>query len=253
MPSNALESDLRRLLGSDAVLTDEAARVAAGTDFITQRGVPMAVVKPASGEQVATVLGYATAHGVPIVPRGAATNLSAAMAPGDDAVVLDLAGMNRILEIDVAAQRAVVEPGVINGDLKAAVAPHGLVYAPDPASVPVSSIGGNIAENAGGPGCIKFGVTFHHVIAVDVALADGRVITLSDDDDVDLLGLIIGSEGTLGVVTRAVLNLIPTPVAQWTRWRRSTTSRTPPTPSRRSLRRESCLPHWNSATSGPSR
>ena len=213
---DALASDLRGLIGSGAVLSDEAARVAAGTDFVTRRGVPAAVVRPTSSDHVAAVLGYASEHGVGIVPRGAATNLAAAIAPADDAVVIDVTGMNRILEIDTEARRAVVEPGVINGDLKAAAAPSGLVYAPDPASTPISTIGGNIAENAGGPGCIKHGVTFHHVLGLEVALADGRVVTLSADDDVDLLGLVIGSEGILGVVTRAELNLLPIPAARWT-------------------------------------
>jgi glycolate dehydrogenase FAD-linked subunit len=215
MPT-ALESDLRRLIGPGAILTDEAARTAAGTDFVTKRGMPIAVARPTSSEQVAALLGYATGHGVKIVPRGAATNLSAAIAPDDDALVLDLAGMNRIVDVDVAARRAIVEPGVINADLKAAVAPHGLVYAPDPASSPISTIGGNVAENAGGPACIKYGVTFHHVVELDVALAGGRVVTLRDDDDVDLLGVMVGSEGILGVATRAVLNLMPIPAARWT-------------------------------------
>ena len=186
------------------------------TDFITQRGVPAAVARLTSSDQVMALLRYASEHGIAIVPRGAATNLSAAIAPGDDSLVLDLASMNRIVEIDAQARRAVVEPGVINADLKTAVAPLGLVYAPDPASTPISTIGGNIAENAGGPGCIKYGVTFHHVLAVDVALADGRLVTFSDDDEVDLLGVTIGSEGILGVVTRAVLNLMPIPAARWT-------------------------------------
>jgi glycolate oxidase len=216
MPGTALEADLRRLVGSDAVFTEEADRVAAGTDFVTQRGVPAAVARPTSSDQVAALLGYAMDHGVKIVPRGAATNLSAAIAPGDDALVLDLARMNRILDMDVAARRAVVEPGVVNADIKAAAAPHGLVYAPDPASAPISTIGGNVAENAGGPACIKYGVTFHHVVALDVALAGGRVATFRDDDEVDLLGVMIGSEGLLGVVTRAVLNLTPIPAVRWT-------------------------------------
>ena len=188
----------------------------AGTDFITQRGAPAAVARPTSTDQVVELLRYATKHGVAVVPRGTATNLSAALAPGDDSLVLDLTNMNRIVEIDAEGRRAVVEPGVINADLKAAVAPLGLVYAPDPASTPISTIGGNIAENAGGPGCIKYGVTFHHVLAVDVALADGRLVTFSDGDEVDLLGVTIGSEGILGVVTRAVLNLMPIPAARWT-------------------------------------
>ena len=124
--------------------------------------------------------------------------------------------MNRIVDIDSDRRRAVVEAGVVNADLKAAAAPSGLTYAPDPASASISTIGGNIAENAGGPGCIKNGVTFHHVLGVDVVLADGRLVTLTDEDDVDLLGVTIGSEGTLGIVTRAVLNLVPVPTARWT-------------------------------------
>ena len=216
MPADALGSDLRRLIGDDAVLTDEAARVLAGTDFVAQRGVPAAVARPTSSEQIVALLRYASQHGIAIVPRGAATNLSAAIAPSDESLVLDLASMNRIVEIDAQARRAVVEPGVINADLKAAAAPAGLVYTPDPASTPISTIGGNIAENAGGPGCIKYGVTFHHVLAVDVALIDGRLVTFSDGDEVDLLGVTIGSEGILGVVTRAVLNLMPIPAARWT-------------------------------------
>jgi glycolate oxidase len=127
--TDALGSDLRRLIGSDAVLTDKATRVLAGTDFITQRGAPAAVARPTSTDQVMELLRYATKHGVAVVPRGAATNLSAAIAPGDDSLVLDLTNMNRILEIDAEGRRAVVEPGVINADLKAAAAPLGLAYA----------------------------------------------------------------------------------------------------------------------------
>jgi glycolate dehydrogenase FAD-linked subunit len=213
---DALVADLRRLIGADAVLTDEAARIAAGTDFITRRGVPGAVARPATGEQVAALVGFAAERGVGVVTRGAATNLAAGIAPNGDSLVLDLAGMDRILEIDAQSRRAIVEPGVINADLKSAVAPAGLAYAPDPASTSISTIGGNIAENAGGPGCIKYGVTFHHVVALDVALADGRLVTFRDDAEVDLLGVMIGSEGTLGVVTRATLNLLVLPAAHWT-------------------------------------
>jgi len=140
MPECALGSDLRRIIGSDAVLTDKAARVWAGTDFITQRGVPAAVARPTSSDQVVALLRYAVEHSVPIVPRGGATNLSGAIAPGDESLVLDLTSMNRIVEIDAQARRAVVEPGVINADLKAAAAAAGLVYAPDPASTPISTI-----------------------------------------------------------------------------------------------------------------
>lgn len=216
MLRDALVNDVRRLIGADAVRTDEPARIAAGTDFITRRGVPGAVARPATGEQVAALVGFAAERGVGIVARGAGTNLAAGLAPSDDSLVLDLTGMDRILEIDALSRRAIVEPGVITADLKSAVAPAGLGYAPDPASTTISTIGGNIAANAGGPGCIKYGVTFHHVVAIDVALADGRLVTFGDDDEVDLLGVMIGSEGTLGVVTRATLNLLPLPAARWT-------------------------------------
>jgi glycolate oxidase len=213
---DSLIADLRRLIGAETVVTDEVARVAAGTDFITKRGVPAAVVRPTSSEQVAAAVGFAGERGIEIVPRGAGTNLAGGMFPTDESLVLDLTGMDGILEVDPESRLAVVQAGVINADLKARVAPAGLTYSPDPASTPISTIGGNIAENAGGPGCIKYGVTFHHVRALEVALADGRLVTFRDDDEVDLLGLMIGSEGTLGVVTRAFLNLLPPPAARWT-------------------------------------
>src|SRR5205807_2683810 len=198
------------------VLTDEASRLAAGTDFIARRGFPEAVVRPSSSGQIAAVLGFAAEQGIAVVPRGAGTNLSGGMAPGSRSLVLDVSAMNRILDVDRQARMAIVQPGVINADLKARVAQEGLVYAPDPASTPISTLGGNIAENAGGPGCIKYGVTFHHVRWIEVALADGRLATFTDDDQVDLLGLMIGSEGILGVVTSAGLNLLPRPDARWT-------------------------------------
>jgi glycolate oxidase len=207
---------LRRLVGAGLVLDDEPSRLAAGTDFITTRGLPAAVVRPTSAEHVAAIVAYAAERGAAVVPRGAGTNLAGGMAPDAQSLVLDLAAMDRILEVDPQSRVAVVQPGVINADLKAFVAPAGLVYAPDPASMPISTIGGNIAENAGGPACIKYGVTFHHVRSLQVALADGRLVTFADDDDVDLLGLMIGSEGVLGVVTQAALNLLPLPQARWT-------------------------------------
>lgn len=116
---DGLVGDLRRLIGADAVLTDKEARVAAGTDFITARGVPGAVVRPATCEEVAAVVSFAAERGIGLVARGAGTNLSAGIVPTDDSLVLDLAEMNRILEVDTESRRAVVEPSVINGDLKA--------------------------------------------------------------------------------------------------------------------------------------
>ena len=144
------------------------------------------------------LLRYASEHGIAIVPRGAATNLSAAIAPSDDSLMLDLASMNRIVEIDAQARRAVVEPGVINADLKTAVAP--LARSGLCAGSGVHSDLHDWRQHSGErrwTWCFKYGVTFHHVLAVDVALADGRLVTFSDDDEVDLLGVTIGSEGIL--------------------------------------------------------
>jgi glycolate oxidase len=165
---------------------------------------------------VAALLGFASERGIAVLPRGAGTNLCGGFAPSPESVVLDLSAMREILAIDPDARRAVVEPGVINGDLQQRLAPMGLCYSPDPASSAISSIGGNIAENAGGPGCIKYGVTFHHVAAVEVVLGDGRVAVFAEGDDIDLLGVMIGSEGILGAVTRATVKLRPLPAATWT-------------------------------------
>ena len=212
----ALVADLRRLVGADAVSIDPDAVTAAGADFMGQRGVFGAVVRPTAAEQVAALLGFAGDRGVPVAPRAAGTNLCGGFVAAPDAIALDMSSMSRVLEVDVEARRAQVEPGVINGDLQAELAPLGLCFSPDPASAPISTIGGNIAENAGGPACIKYGVTFHHVASVEVALTDGRILTLSEDDPHDLLGLVIGSEGVLGVVTRASLRLRPVAAVRWT-------------------------------------
>jgi glycolate oxidase len=207
---DALASDLRRLIGSDAVITDNESRVRAGTDFITYRGAPAAVVHPTSNFQVIELLRYATKQGVRVVPRGTATNLSGAIAPGQDSMVVDLAGMNRIIEIDPERRRAVVEPGVINADVKVAAASLGMTYAPDPASAPISTIGGNIAENAGGPGCIKHGVTFHHVRELDVVLgAKFGSAAMKDVAGFDAKRLVAGGRGTFGRVHRAILRAVP--------------------------------------------
>jgi glycolate oxidase len=178
--------------------------------------VPAAVARVTSGEQAAALLGYASERGVPVSPRGAGTNLCGGFAPGSESVVLDMSSMTRILSLDLDGRRATVEPGLINGDLQAALVPHRLCFSPDPASAGISTIGGNIIENAGGPGCIKHGVTFHHVAAVEVALAGGRLARFGEGDRVDLLGVMIGSEGILGVVTEATLKLRPLPAKTWT-------------------------------------
>ena len=208
--------DLPRALPGAEVLLDRQAIEPFSSDHLGFRGDPGAVVRPRSAEQVAALLILSAERGFAVMPRAAATNLCGSVVPRPDAVILDMTAMNRILSIDEESLRAEVEPGVLNGALQEQLSTGGLCWSPDPASRPISTIGGNISTNAGGPGCIKYGVTFHHVHALEVALSDGRIIQLRDDDPVDLLGVMIGSEGTLGVVTRAELRLRRLPSEAWT-------------------------------------
>jgi glycolate oxidase len=210
--ANPLVTDLTALLGSDTVLADAAALPAYGQDFLENRGTPGVVVRPQRAETVAAVLRYAAERGIAVVPRAAGTNVAAAFLPSSERIMLDLRPLNRILGVDPEHRLATVEPGVLNGDLNNRVAAHGLFYPPDPASFAISTIGGNIATNAGGPHCLKYGVTVHHVEAVTSVLAGGDLLRLSaTGPGPDLLGVMIGSEGTLGIVTEATVRLQPRP------------------------------------------
>ena len=199
---------------------DYADRAAVNTDrsgFVPQ-SLPDGVVYAESVADVVQAVKLAAAHKVPLVPRGAGTGLAGASSASAGEVVLDLSRMNRILSVDPVEQVAVVEPGVLNAHLNAAVAEHGLFYAPDPASTAICSIGGNIATNAGGMRCAKYGVTRESVLGLRVVLADGRELrtgrgTIKGVTGYDLNALMIGSEGTLGVVVEATLRLRPLPIA----------------------------------------
>jgi glycolate oxidase len=176
-------------------------------------GTPLAVARPADTEQVQATLRWACAHRVPVVPRGAGSGLSGGSAAVNGGIVLSLERM-RSVEIDTAARVAVVEPGAFNAEVKAAAAAQGLWYPPDPSSYEICSIGGNVATNAGGLCCVKYGVTTDYVLGLDVVLADGTKVVLGgkrikDVAGLSLLKLFVGSEGTLGVITRAILRLIP--------------------------------------------
>ena len=176
---------------------------------------PELVVLPGSTEDVQVVLRACHRERVPFVARGAGTGLSGGATPVAGGVVVSLARMNRILEIDLASQRVVVEPGVANLDVTRAVAADGFFYAPDPSSQQVCTIGGNVAENSGGAHCLKYGFTTHHVTGLTFVLPDGEVVELGgkalDPDGPDLLGVIVGSEGTLGIATRVTLRIVRTP------------------------------------------
>jgi glycolate oxidase len=208
----SLVSDLRARLPADAVITDPAQLRTYESDALTGwRAVPVAVVLPRSTAEVAAAVSACRDHDSPFVARGAGTGLSGGAVPVAEGVVIGLARMNRILELDAANCRARVQPGVANLDVSRAAAAYGLRYAPDPSSQQVCTIGGNVAENSGGAHCLKHGFTAHHVLELEVVLADGQVVRLDRNGALDLVGAFVGSEGTLGIVTEAVVGLIPLP------------------------------------------
>jgi glycolate oxidase len=180
-------------------------------------GTPIAVVRAETAEQVQQAMRWAAEHRVPVVPRGAGTGLSGGSSAVDGGITISLDRM-RAIEIDPACQVAIVEPGALNVEVKGAAAEHGLWYPPDPSSYEICSIGGNLATNAGGLCCVKYGVTTDYVLGMDVVLADGTLVRLGgkqikDVAGLSLLKLFVGSEGTLGIITRAILRLIPAQTA----------------------------------------
>ena len=202
--------------GTVIVDADVAAAYSRDRTDVLAAGAPLAVVSARSTDEVARAMAWAHAHDVPVVTRGAGTGLSGGATATPGCLVLSLAKMNRILSIEPDDFVARVEAGVINGDLDRAAKPHGLMYAPDPSSMDISTIGGNIAINAGGLRCVKYGVTRNSVRSLTVVLADGRVLRTGHDtvkgvSGLDLVGLFCGSEGTLGVITEATVALVPRP------------------------------------------
>jgi len=206
---------LERALGRERVLSSPEELIAYEYDGTIERGVPQAVVFPESTEQVGAAVRIAYRFGVPVVPRGAGTGLSGGAVAAIGGVVVALTRMKRILEVDPANRLAIVEPGVVNLDLSRAVAKHGLYYAPDPSSQRACTIGGNVAENAGGPHCLAYGATTNHVLGAEVVLADGEAVWLGgrtrDVPGYDLIGAFVGSEGTLAIATKIVVRLMKLP------------------------------------------
>ena len=214
-PSGAVER-LRRSLPRGVVRTEPSAQLAYSYDGTFQQRLPDAVVSPRSIEDVQLVLRVANEARVPVVTRGAGSSLSGGAIPVDGCIVLVLTGMDRLLEIDAPNGVAVVEPGLVTADLQAAVERDGLFYPPDPASLRQSTIGGNLATNAGGPRGVKYGVTRDYVRGLTVVLADGALLELGgrthkNATGYQLLHLFVGSEGTLGVIAKATLKLVPLP------------------------------------------
>jgi glycolate oxidase len=204
---------LARLVAPEALITSEDERRPYEADALTAfRRMPLAVVLPSTTEEVAAVLAYCRAEGVPVVPRGSGTSLVGGATPQEDAVVIGVSKMNRILDIDYANRTARVQAGVTNLAITGAVMADGFFYAPDPSSQLACSIGGNIAMNSGGAHCLKYGVTTNNVLGVTLVLPDGQIVQIGgdhlDQPGYDLLGLVIGSEGQLGIVTEATVRIL---------------------------------------------
>ncbi len=206
---------LQRICGRDGVLWEKEDLLLYEYDASMDKALPDVVVLPSTARQVSEVVSLANEFGIPVVARGSGSNLSGGTIAELGGIVLQFSRMRRIYEINIADRYAVVEPGVYNLDLQHALSPYGFYYAPDPASQRVSTIGGNIAENAGGPHCLKYGVTANHVLGVEVVLSNGQIVTfggpVEDKGGYDVTSVIVGSEGTLGIVTKAWLRIIPLP------------------------------------------
>ena len=209
---------LRDILPADGLLVSDEERRPYECDGLTgYRELPLAVAMPDRLDQVEQILSLCDTQGVPVIARGAGTGLSGGATPRRDALLLSMARFSRIIDVDPIGRTARVEPGVRNLAISEAAAPYGLYYAPDPSSQIACTIGGNVAENAGGVHCLKYGLTVHNIVRLDVVLIDGEKITVGsealDSPGYDLLALMTGSEGMLGVVTEITVRLLPIPVS----------------------------------------
>ncbi len=209
-------NELRALVGPSGLITAPEELHTYECDGLTNfRVLPAAVVLPTSAEQVQAVVRVCHRERIPFVARGSGTGLSGGALPIEGGIVISLARLNRILEVDFANARVVVEPGVINASVTQQVSPNGYFYAPDPSSQQVCSIGGNVAENSGGAHCLKYGFTTTHVLGLEVVLPDGAMVHLGgktlDRPGYDLCGVFVGSEGTLGIATKVILRIVKRP------------------------------------------
>lgn len=215
--NETLINELIDIVGSDYVVWKSDDLILYEYDGSIDRSAPGAVVLPGNADELAMCVRAANTHDAYIVPRGAGTGLSGGAVPLRNSVVLPVTRLNKILDIDVQNRVAIVEPGLVNVELSKAVGKHGLYYAPDPSSQGACTIGGNVAENAGGPHCLALGVTTNHVLGIEVVLANGDQVWLGGETretfGYDLRGAFIGSEGTLGIVTKVAVRLMRKPEA----------------------------------------
>src|SRR5690606_30982791 len=210
---DAIIADLKALVGADSVVSDEDGRRAFETDGLTAyRKMPLAVVLPQSTEEVSAVLRYCHQNGVKVVARGAGTSLCGGALPAEDAVVVGVSKMNRVLDVDYASRTAVVQTGITNLAISGAVGKDGFFYAPDPSSQLACTLAGNLAMNSGGAHCLKYGVTTNNVLGVKMVLMNGEIVEIGgqhlDAPGYDLLGFIIGSEGQFGITTEATVRIL---------------------------------------------
>jgi glycolate oxidase len=219
MLDKKIAKEFREIVGDESYFDGPEDLINYSYDAFVPEARPEAAILPSTTEQVSAIMKVAYREGIPVTPRGAGTNLSGGSVPLRGGLVMAFTRMNRILELNQEDRYAVVQPGVVNAELKAEAAKFGLLYPPDPASMNVSTVGGNVAENAGGPGGIKYGVTRDYILGLTVVLSDGRVIkaggrTVKNVTGFDLIGLFCGSEGTLGIVTEITARLLPKSEAQ---------------------------------------
>ena len=218
---NAIISDAAKLAFTDIVSAaryldrpEETACYA--YDAFLEEATPAAVIFPESTEDVSEIMKVATAHRIPVTGRGAGTSVCGAPVPTAGGLVVCFSKMDRIIEINTRDRYAVVQPGVVNADLQKALGPYGFFYPPDPGSIATSTIGGNIAQNAGGPRCLKYGVTMDYILGMEAVMADGRIVRFGSRNVKDVTGykmasLFCGSEGTLGHITEAIMKVVPKP------------------------------------------
>src|SRR6187402_2538384 len=209
---------LGRVVGTAGILSNPNDMLTYESDGLARlKAKPGCVVLPNTADEVQQIVRLCHTNKIPFIARGHGTGLSGGALPRPDAVLIGLSRLNRILDVDIPNQRVTVEPGVINLDVTRRVAPHGFYYAPDPSSQLICSIGGNVAENSGGAHCLKYGFTVHHVLGVEAVLPNGEMIHLGgpalDAPGIDVLGALVGSEGTLAVVTKVTLKILRVPQA----------------------------------------
>jgi glycolate oxidase len=213
MKKEEMVNALNQLVGKEKVLGSEMQIRLYEYDASLVRSKPDCIVLPTSTEDVSKIVKFAYDNGIRIIPRGAGTNLSGGSISMQGGIALVMTRMNQLLDLDIENQRVVVQPGMITLNLKNILAKHGYIYQPDPASEKVTTIGGNVGENSGGPHCLKYGVTSNHVLGGEMVQYNGEVVQVGgkslDNPGFDLPGVIIGSEGTLGIMTKVVLRIMP--------------------------------------------